>query len=50
MLRRDENSKYCIADNIQRYINSKAGQDGVLSFDGARTKHENLKSRLTELK
>ena len=50
VLIRDENSKYCIVDNIQRYINSKAGQDGVLSFDGARTKHENLKSRLTELK
>lgn len=50
VLLRDENSKYFIADNIQRYINSKAGGDGELSFDAERTKHEKFKSRLTELR
>lgn len=50
VLLRDENSKYCISENVQRYINSKAGSDGELSFDAERTKHEKLKSRLTELR
>ncbi|WP_094607745.1 hypothetical protein SPSIL_008930 [Sporomusa silvacetica DSM 10669] len=50
VLVRDENSKYSVTENIQRYINSKAGTDGELSLDGERTKHEKFKSRLTELK
>lgn len=50
VLLRDENSKYSISDNVQRYINSKAGGDGGLSFDAERTKHEKFKSRLTELR
>lgn len=49
VLSRDENSKYCIAENIQRYIDSKAGSNEQ-SYDTERTKHERLKSRLTELK
>lgn len=50
ILIRDENSKYSISDNVQRYINSKTGGDGELSFDAERTKHEKFKSRLTELR
>lgn len=50
VLVRDENSKYNVTENIQRYINSKAGTDGELSLDAERTKHERFKSRLTELK
>lgn len=49
VLVRDDNSKYCIADSIQRYVNSKAGNNGE-SYDVERTKHEKFKSRLTELK
>lgn len=50
VLIRDENSKYNLAENMQRYINYKCGGDDNLSFDSARTKHEQFKSRLTELK
>lgn len=50
VLIRDENSKYNLPDNILRYINSKVGGDGELSFDAERTKHEKFKSRLTELR
>jgi hypothetical protein len=50
VLLRDENSKYNIAENIFRYINSKSGGSGELSFDAERTKHEKFKSRLTELR
>lgn len=50
ILIRDKNSKYIIADSLQRYINSKAGGEGELSLDAERTKHEKFKSRLTELR
>jgi hypothetical protein len=50
VLVRDENSKYNLTDNILRYINSKSGGNGELSFDAERTKHEKFKSRLTELR
>ncbi len=50
VLVRDENSKYNLSESIQRYINYKCGGEDNLSFDSARTKHEQFKSRLTELK
>lgn len=52
VLDRDENSKYDLADNIQRYIAYKAGlgAGGGATYETARTAHEQLKSRLTELK
>ena len=49
VLCRDEKSKYNLAENIYRFINSRSGSDD-LSFDSERTRHERLKSRLTELK
>lgn len=49
VLVRDENSKYLVADNVQRFVNYKAGGSGAVSYEEERALHEQSKRKMSEI-